>query len=182
MKVSVFMLSSVMGHNLWPIVKGPIQDYGNMSGNSKKPISKRILNYSVNQNNEIIHTRFVASHHCYRQLTASSTMEVHCWDQYCGANCPKGWKSENGWRIKCEYNAGEYDWTHKQFSPCITCPDMSQDLENLGIKNFEFTEFKTWWGRSYAFHCNEISETDYILSIKGEAIKKGILKKVKLKK
>ena len=49
------------------IVKGPIKDYGNMSGNSKKPISKGILNYSVNQNNEIIHTRFVASHHCYRQ-------------------------------------------------------------------------------------------------------------------
>ena len=59
---------------------------------------------------------------------------------------------------------------------------MSEDLENLGIKNFEFTEFKSWWGRSYAFHCNELSETDYILSIKGEVIKKGNIKKGETKK
>lgn len=173
MKVSIFMVSSVIGHSQgphsrlwkheWQLQKAYFERDPKLFGESKQ----RDHTYTF----------------CGEPpLLPSSEMEVHCWDQYCGAICPKGWKSENRWRIKCKYNAGEYDWTHKQFSPCITCPDISEDLEKLGTKNVEFTESNTWWGRSYAFQCNDSSETDYILSIKGEIIKKGNIKKGETKK
>ena len=174
MKVSVFMLSSVMAHSQgphtrlwkheWQLQKAYFEKDPKLFGESKQ----RDHTYTF----------------CGEPpLLPSSDMVVHCWDQYCGAICPKGWKSENRWKIKCEQvvHGGNFEWTHKQFSPCVTCPDMSEDLEQLETKNVEFTEFKNWW-YSYTFHCNESTETDYILSIKGEIIKKGNIKKGKTKK
>ena len=104
--------------------------------------------------------------------------DVHCWSRFCGAVCPKGYRSENRWRVHCRFKDGEYRWSYNRFSPCITCPDINDELEKLATKNVQFTEsrvdiFNWQLNRSYAIKCNESPESNYTLSIKGESFRKG---------
>ena len=52
--------------------------------------------------------------------------DVKCNGAYCAAVCPIGWRSRGRWRVKCHANN---KWSHSKFSPCITCPDMSDELD-----------------------------------------------------
>ena len=58
--------------------------------------------------------------------------DVACSGAYCAAVCPIGWRSQGRWRIKCQENN---TWAHSKFSPCVTCPDMSDELANIGERN-----------------------------------------------
>ena len=52
---------------------------------------------------------------------------VTCAGKTCFAVCPIGWRSQGRWKIKCRANN---TWKHTKFSPCITCPDMSDELKS----------------------------------------------------
>ena len=54
---------------------------------------------------------------------------VKCVGNTCMAICPIGWRSQGRWKIKCRANN---TWKHSKFSPCITCPDMSDELKEAG--------------------------------------------------
>ena len=54
---------------------------------------------------------------------------VTCAGNTCFAVCPIGWRSQGRWKIKCGANN---TWKHSKFSPCITCPDMSDELKEVG--------------------------------------------------
>ena len=54
---------------------------------------------------------------------------VKCSDDKCAAVCPIGWRSQGRWRIKCQ---DDNTWAHSRFSPCVTCPDMSDELSRIG--------------------------------------------------
>ena len=103
--------------------------------------------------------------------------DVRCWTRSCGAICPKGYRSENWWRVHCRKKDGEYRWSYNRFSQCITCPDITDELEKLLTKNVEFTESRNGWnfglGRSYAIKCKQLPESNYTLSIKGETFRKA---------
>ena len=71
--------------------------------------------------------------------------DVKCYGAYCAAVCPIGWRSRGRWRIKCQ---ADNTWSHSKFSPCITCPDMSGELDNTNAvsqttfrKNLPVTQF-----------------------------------------
>ena len=53
---------------------------------------------------------------------------VACSGAYCLAVCPLGWRSQGRWAIKCQ---ADNTWAHTKFSPCITCPDMTNELEKM---------------------------------------------------
>ena len=60
---------------------------------------------------------------------------VKCVGNTCFAVCPIGWRSQGRWKIKCKANN---TWSASKFSPCITCPDMSDELKKLGEKGVQF--------------------------------------------
>ena len=60
---------------------------------------------------------------------------VSCVGNTCFAVCPIGWRSQGRWKIKCKANN---TWNHSQFSPCITCPDMSTELKQTGQRGVQF--------------------------------------------
>jgi len=51
--------------------------------------------------------------------------DVRCNGTACAAVCPIGWRSQGRWKIKCQ---ADNTWSHTRFSPCVTCPDMSDEL------------------------------------------------------
>ena len=53
---------------------------------------------------------------------------VECSGSVCAAVCPIGWRSQGRWKIKCN---ADNTWAHSKFSPCVTCPDMSDELEGI---------------------------------------------------
>ena len=55
-------------------------------------------------------------------------VDVKCDGAYCAAVCPIGWRSRGRWRIKCQ---ADNTWSHSKFSPCITCPDMNDELDKM---------------------------------------------------
>ena len=61
-------------------------------------------------------------------------VDVKCDGAYCAAVCPIGWRSRGRWRVKCQ---ADDTWSHSKFSPCITCPDMSEELKgtNSAVQN-----------------------------------------------
>ena len=59
---------------------------------------------------------------------------VTCVGNTCFAVCPIGWRSQGRWKIKCKANNS---WSHSKFSPCITCPDMSQGLQAAGARGVQ---------------------------------------------
>ena len=59
---------------------------------------------------------------------------VTCVGNTCFAVCPIGWRSQGRWKLKCKANN---TWNHLKFSPCITCPDMS-NLEQTGQRGVQF--------------------------------------------
>jgi len=70
--------------------------------------------------------------------------DVKCYGAYCAAICPMGWRSRGRWRVRCQANN---TWSHSQFSPCITCPDLSEELkgtntvvQNIFRKNLPVTQ------------------------------------------
>ena len=54
--------------------------------------------------------------------------DVSCSGTVCAAVCPIGWRSQGRWKIKCKANN---TWSHSKFSPCVTCPDMSDELAGV---------------------------------------------------
>ena len=54
--------------------------------------------------------------------------DVVCNGTVCTAVCPIGWRSQGRWKIKCKANN---TWSHSKFSPCVTCPDMSDELDKM---------------------------------------------------
>ena len=60
---------------------------------------------------------------------------VECSGSHCAAVCPIGWRSQGRWKIKCKANNS---WSHSKFSPCITCPDMSNELKQTGQRGVQF--------------------------------------------
>ena len=53
---------------------------------------------------------------------------VKCSDDKCAAVCPIGWRSQGRWTIKCK---ADNTWAHSKFSPCVTCPSMSDQLDKV---------------------------------------------------
>ena len=60
---------------------------------------------------------------------------VTCAGNTCFAVCPIGWRSQGRWKIKCKANN---TWKHSKFSPCITCPDMSDKLKEAGQRGVQY--------------------------------------------
>ena len=60
---------------------------------------------------------------------------VSCVGNTCFAVCPIGWRSQGRWKIKCKANNS---WSHSKFSPCITCPDMANELKQTGQRGVQF--------------------------------------------
>ena len=60
---------------------------------------------------------------------------VKCIGNTCIAVCPIGWRSQGRWKIKCKENN---TWSATRFSPCVTCPDMSDELEKVGQRGVQF--------------------------------------------
>ena len=90
--------------------------------------------------------------------------DVKCHGAYCAAVCPIGWRSRGRWRVKCQ---ADNTWSHSKFSPCITCPDMSEELkgtnavvQNIFQKNLPVTQI----------FCGDSSNQ---LQIKDRLFKKG---------
>lgn len=52
-------------------------------------------------------------------------LDVRCNGTVCAAVCPIGWRSMGRWKIQCK---ADNTWAHSEFSPCVTCPDMSDEL------------------------------------------------------
>ena len=59
---------------------------------------------------------------------------VTCVGNTCFAVCPIGWRSQGRWKIKCKANN---TWSHTKFSPCVTCPDMSDKLKDAGKRGVQ---------------------------------------------
>ena len=59
---------------------------------------------------------------------------VTCVGNTCFAVCPIGWRSQGRWKVKCRANN---TWSHKKFSPCVTCPDMSDKLKDAGKRGVQ---------------------------------------------
>jgi len=94
--------------------------------------------------------------------------DVKCYGAYCAAVCPIGWRSRGRWRIRCQADS---TWSHSKFSPCITCPDMSEELkgtnavvQNIFRKNLPVTQI----------FCGDSSNQ---LQIKDQLFKQGGKKK-----
>ena len=56
-----------------------------------------------------------------------------------------GYRSQGRWRVKCQANN---TWSHSKFSPCITCPDISDEISQINAqtqsifrKNLPVTQF-----------------------------------------
>ena len=62
-----------------------------------------------------------------RPPTPLNGRDVRCSGAICAAVCPIGWRSQGRWKIKCQANN---TWSHSRFSPCITCPDMSDEIDD----------------------------------------------------
>ena len=60
--------------------------------------------------------------------TPENGRDVRCSGTVCAAVCPIGWRSQGRWKIKCQ---ADNTWSHSKFSPCITCPDMSNELDEI---------------------------------------------------
>ena len=60
---------------------------------------------------------------------------VKCIGDTCIAVCPIGWRSQGRWKIKCKANN---TWSATKFSPCVTCPDMSDELKEVGQRGVQF--------------------------------------------
>ena len=61
-----------------------------------------------------------------RPSTPLNAADVTCSGAFCAAVCPIGWRSRGRWKIKCQENN---TWSHS-FSPCITCRDMSVEIDD----------------------------------------------------
>lgn len=77
--------------------------------------------------------------------TAWRGESVRCSGAYCASVCPKGWRSMGRWRVKCQANN---TWSHTEFSPCVTCPDISKEMsqinaqtQNIFRKNLPIAQF-----------------------------------------
>ena len=77
-----------------------------------------------------------------------------------------GWRSQGRWKIKCQ---ADNTWSHSKFSPCVTCPDISTELDSLNdgvqvveafVKNLPVVRF----------FCGDSTDT---MNFMGKAYKKG---------
>ena len=100
---------------------------------------------------------------------------VECSDDKCAAVCPIGWRSQGRWTIKCK---ADNTWAHSKFSPCVTCPSMSDELDKVveaesGVAYQEIMHKKQNlpWTQ---FFCGADSKS---LIIKNKLFKKGSAKR-----
>ena len=63
-----------------------------------------------------------------KPATPENGHDVTCVGNTCIAVCPIGWRSQGRWKIKCKANN---TWSAAKFSPCVTCPDMSDELKQI---------------------------------------------------
>ena len=171
MKVSIFLFSAAICHSQgphsrlfqheWQLQKAYFERDPKLFGDSKEKSHANTVNHTLCGD---------------PPAPPLGAEDVRCWTSFCGAICPKGYRSENRWRVICRKKDGEYRWSYNRFSPCITCPDITDQLEKLATNNVQFTESRgsyTRSYRSYAIKCNESPESNYTLSIKGESFRKG---------
>ena len=70
-----------------------------------------------------------------KPATPENGHAVTCVGNTCIAVCPIGWRSQGRWKIKCKANN---TWSATRFSPCVTCPDMSDELKKVGQRGVQF--------------------------------------------
>merc|ERR1711990_685153 len=101
-----------------------------------------------------------------KPATPVNGRDVVCNGATCAAVCPLGWRSQGRWKIKCQ---ADNTWSHSKFSPCVTCPDISTELDSLNdgvqvveafVKNLPVVRF----------FCGDSTDT---MNFMGKAYKKG---------
>jgi len=53
---------------------------------------------------------------------------VECSGDKCAVVCPIGWRAQGRWMIRCK---ADNTWSHSKFSPCVTCPSMTAELDKV---------------------------------------------------
>ena len=77
-----------------------------------------------------------------------------------------GWRSQGRWKIKCQ---ADNTWSHEKFSPCISCDDLSTEIEGLD----ESVQVSTGYKKNLPilqFFCGDSTDT---ISFMGNSYKKG---------
>jgi len=97
---------------------------------------------------------------------------VMCTGNTCFAVCPIGWRSQGRWKIKCK---ADNTWSHSKFSPCVTCPDMSDELSETLPRGVQYQEIVN--KRNHAITQFFCGDSTLALGIKDEWFKKGGQKK-----
>jgi len=112
-------------------------------------------------------------HECGNQpIKPENGQGVMCTGNTCFAVCPIGWRSQGRWKIKCK---ADNTWSHSKFSPCVTCPDMSDELSKTFSRGVQVQEIVT--KRNHAITQFFCGDSTLALGIKDEWFKKGSQKK-----
>jgi len=99
---------------------------------------------------------------------------VKCVGNTCIAVCPIGWRSQGRWKIQCKANN---TWSATKFSPCVTCPDISDELKKVGQRGVQFQSiFDARNKHITQFFCGDNTKK---LEIKGKRYNGGQKKNLK---
>ena len=91
---------------------------------------------------------------------------VTCNGAYCASVCPIGYRSQGHWRVKCQ---DDNTWSKDSFSPCITCPDMSDEIADVqGSEGVQAQEIFVKNLPVAQFFCGDSSDT---LTMKNKSYK-----------
>jgi len=96
--------------------------------------------------------------------------DVVCNGTVCTAVCPIGWRSQGRWKIKCQANN---TWSHSRYSPCVTCPDMSGEIDEHIIEHVNGAVAQEIFKKSLPvaqFFCGKSTDTLYM---NGKVFNKG---------
>ena len=97
---------------------------------------------------------------------ALNGQDVTCNGAYCASVCPIGYRSQAHWRVKCQ---DDNTWSKDSFSPCITCPDMSEEIANVqGSEGVQAQEIFVKNLPVSQFFCGDSSDT---LTMKNKSYK-----------
>lgn len=89
---------------------------------------------------------------------------VECNGPYCVAVCPKGWRSEGHWKIKC---GSDNQWSKSNFSQCISCDSISDEVLQEGV-NMQMKYVKNL--PVMQFNCADATSS---MDFKGKTFKNG---------
>ena len=83
--------------------------------------------------------------------------DVACNGAYCASVCPIGYRSQGHWKVKCQE---DNTWSKDSFSPCITCPDMSDEIADVeGSEGVQAQEIFVKNLPVAQFFCGDSSDT-----------------------